>query len=257
MQSVKSIFMLLVVLTWLLCPLPSQSAVPPITLVQFRGANACAGSNCTTGAFATPTTAGSTIVVCGAIGMSSGASNTLTSVTGQGTFTILSGTSVNSGAVTNYTNLSIECAYAVGIPGGVTTAESCNWTNTTVGVGVCVAYELTPGVSAILTSVGGPVTGTAVSAGTVTTTLDGSYAIAIFNINDGVRATYYGSVGAGWTQGYNAGGSAVQLVGTEHQAQAAAGAMTGNSTAIGSGIWIAAVLAVEPAALPGHRLLFD
>lgn len=248
----KTLLMLLITLSWLLCPLPS-AASPAITFVQFKGNNSCTTSACMTGVFASPTTAGDTIVVCGAIGNSSGSTNSLASVTGQGTFSLIAGTLVNSGATANYTDLSIECAYAVGIAGGATTQETCTWTNP-IGVGVCAAYELTPGVSAVLTSVGGPVTGTTVSAGSVTTTIAGSYAIAIFNLNDNVQLGYYGSPGAGWTQRFNGVGAATELVGTEDQAQAAAGTLTGNSTAIASGIWVAAMLAVEPFSAR-HRLI--
>lgn len=228
--------------------LPVFTKGAAITRVQDKASNACVHSPdaCVTGLFASNTTAGNTILVCGHAANLAGATNSLASVTGQGTFTLIPGAHIDSGAAGTYTNLSTGCAYAINIAGGVKTEISCNWTSP-ISVGVCAAYELTPGVSSVLTNTALAVSGSAVSAGVVTPTVNGAFIVVIMATADGVRVSYYGTPGAGWTQRYDGGGSAVDLVGTEDQEQAVAAAVTGDSTAVVSGSWIAAIVALQPA----------
>ena len=148
-------------------------------------------------AFPKNTTAGNTIAVWGGWAMSSGATNSLTSVTGQGgTCTLDAASTVNS-ATTNYTDIGGQWAYCTGIPGGVKTAITCHFTSTVQYTQGCLAYELTP-IATVLQSTGTG-SGTAVSAGSVTAA-SGSYGISAMVIDDGIGlGHYFGAVGTGWT----------------------------------------------------------
>src|SRR6266700_3946059 len=121
-----------------------------ITLVQ----RTPSGHGLVSNPFPSNTTAGDTIVTCADVAMTSGSSNSLASVTGQGTFTIVSSTLINSGAETFYTNMSFECAYATGIVGGSVTNIQCTWTSGGISEQDCDAYELTSCVTKIFASTG-------------------------------------------------------------------------------------------------------
>ena len=240
-----------VALLFILCLLPNPARAQITFVQQASTGNTGCATTCTTAAFGVNTTAGNSILTCIAGHQSSGSTNSLTSVTGQGTSSVLTSSLVNYGATTNYTNLWGECALATGITGGATTGQTCHVTTTTGGA--CVAYEVTAGEMTILYS-----TGTCsancnqavvfnASAGAVTTTVNNSFGLTMFAQDDSTGAgAYFGTVGTGWTQGVSVGGGSSE-VGSEYQNQSSAGSITGNSRAGRAGVVAATMVVLEPA----------
>lgn len=240
-------YFLLIALILACCTRSSEAAA--VTFVRAAIGTTCpTDTSCATAAFGANTVAGNTIVTCALWSQSSGATNSLSSVSGQGTFTVATSSLVNHGASTHHTNLGSQCAYALNITGGATTAETC-----TIASSAnlrCVAYEITPTATPLngemSTATGSTTT---VSAGAITTSQNGAFGIVVMVTDDGCGyGVYYGTPGSGWTAGLDSGLGGFVEIGTEYQAQAVAGTLTGNSTSVCAGMWTAAMITFEPPA---------
>ena len=242
-----AIFAALLGTTLVLLNTPPPASSPPgaITLVQpAYGVNAGCTPTCATAAFGSNTTAGNSILACIVGHQASGATNSLVSISGQGTFTILPFSLVNTGMTTNYTNLWVECGIATGIAGGATTAETCHVTLNSGGA--CIAWEVTPNTGTTLYSTAIVPSGTAVSAGSATSTENGAFAVTLFMEDDGAGAgTFFSAVGSGWTLGSQGGGGSSDW-GHQYQAQSSAGTLTGNATAARAGVTAASMVVLQP-----------
>jgi hypothetical protein len=231
---------------------PVAGGPAAITFVQYQGSTNHNTTLVTTTALNASTTPGNSLLVCGLATQSSGSTNTMTAAglaaiisNYGGSGAIVAGSNANTGATTSYSNTATECLYVTGITNAATTEIQCQWTSTITG-GACVAIEVTPGHSAVLYNAATGSTN-AVSAGAVTTTVNGAFGIAIMGDDNVNGIHFYGAVGSGWTKDLDAAISQ-SGIGSEHQAQASSGSITGNSTQAFTGTfpWVASMIVIEP-----------
>jgi hypothetical protein len=166
----------------------------------------------------------------------------VTSVTDSrgNSYTLVPASLVSAGPTPHYANINTQIAYASDIADGSNTV-TVTWSSGVNG-GFVSLLEISPGkFSQASTGTGAS---NAPSAGTVTTTVNGAFGAATSFIDNGLGSGNAFTAGPGWTMFQNCGGGAASQ-GSEYQAQAASGALTGNFTA-SSGTWVASMAVFVP-----------
>ncbi len=234
----------------------APSGGSPITFVQAAAASACNGFGpgvtvCASGAFASTTTTGNALLVgatwCERIG-GGGSGFTITfSDTKGDTFTTVTATLKAITATTDCSELGVELGYSSSITAQTSNIVSCTFSTAPASADAgCFAIEISPVGSFTTLNNVGTASGTAVSAGSVTTTINGAIGFTVAGIDDGFGAgTIFGTAGSGWTIARGAGNGNEDF-GSEYKAQATAASITGNLTAGHTGSWVAAMLVIEP-----------
>jgi hypothetical protein len=226
------------------------SSVAAVTFVQnLPGTFTSAGTMTRTSTFAAPNVAGDGYMICGVWGVRAGGTtgNTLTGVTDSSgdTFTISSGTLKTTLATTDYAEIGEECATSHGIAAHTGNVVTCTFSAGVGGYGEagCFGVEISP-----FTTVGplAAVAATAAnpSAGSVTTTVNGSFGVAVVMQDDGLGTGTVFTSGSGWTLNKQ-GGASNSDAGLEYQAQATAGSLVGNFTTSFSAPYVISVITVH------------
>jgi hypothetical protein len=133
-----------------------------------------------------------------------------------------------------------QIAYATGIAAGSNTV-TVTW-NPSINYGFASVLEIGP--SSFDQAAAGTGNSSTPSAGSITTPVNGALAVATSFIDDGSGSGSAYAAGAGWTLFQNTGGGAADE-GSEYQAQATAGQLTGSFTA-SSGTWVASMATFVP-----------
>jgi hypothetical protein len=235
----------------ILSPAPATSS--SVTFTSQAIGTPCAASasitTCASAAFGSNTGAGNTIAVMGCwagTAGTGGASNSLSSVAGQGSFTVITGSLINYGVTTNYSNVGCEWAIAYGIPGGATTAETCTFANLD-NVYWCNAFQLTAATNSLSNVGHGDYTGTGnLSTTSITPTGTGNFALDATIQDDGSGCDCGYTQGASWTLATFTGGGSYDAA-AQYIAQAAMTATTSPiTTNRNPALWVDSQIVVQP-----------
>lgn len=202
--------------------------------------------------FASNTTTGNTIVALVQWGKSTAGAASLSSVTdsvGGNVYTIVAIESLSSPNFAG--NIATAIAYCVNATGGATPTITMNFSAAT-SFDVMNIFELS--ASVFDQSIHANGVGTSISAGSITTTVNGCVGICGSVTDDGVGA------GGGWTKGtgwdtllQNTGGGSTEW-GCEYVSQVTAGALAGTFTQSRSGTWAASYGTFKPSTPPTYNI---
>lgn len=208
-----------------------------------------AGTTCAAPVFGSAQLSTSINVVCASWEATTGTGFSLASVadTKLNTYTVITASKFTVLATAHYTELGVECAYTTGTVAAGTNTVTCTFSGG-AHYEYCNAFELSGAAATSLANTSGTGNngaGTAISAGSYTTLINGEFLITMIAIDDGIGSPGFLVAGSGFTMDQNTG-TANHETGDEYQAQAASGAVTGAMTAGGTGTWIATMVAFHP-----------
>lgn len=217
-------------------------AKTPVTMVQ-----AVAGTNSFGGLtvdknFASNVTAGNTIILLVQWMMSSG-TNSISSISDSlGNSYTINAASKSTTVPAHATEIGTQIVYATNIFGGnagnitVTFNSSCQYSFVSI-------IEVTP--STFDQSAGATGSGFTPSAGSLTTSQNGSFAAAVMATDDGLGNSNVITAGSGYTLLQNTGGGSFEE-GAEYRAQSNAGVIAGDFSVSLTGTWVASMATFKP-----------
>jgi hypothetical protein len=211
----------------------------PVTLIQGVAGSSNFGGTTATAVFSSNVVAGDRLVV--GVQWGSATATTISSVTDtQGNVYTISSASKASATTVNFPNAYTQIAYAVAASSAANTititfsATSTGWVN---------ALEISPSSFDQVAAATG--SGTAISAGTITTVNNGSFGFAASITDDNAGAGGGWTAGSGWTLFQNTGGGSSEQ-GAEYIAQSTAGALSGDFAQARTGTWAASFVTFKP-----------